>query len=434
MRFRRLSILALALACSVPVFAQNEVLTWNQIALDTVARNSVAPPVMTRALAMMSTAQFDALNSIQGGYQGYAYQGTSDRNASLEAAAAQSAYRVLSSVFPSDEGAYRAQLDATLSRIGDEASRLAGIDAGNRAADAILNARIGDSSTYGGAATSSNEIGKWRHQSGNMNSSGLMPNWGNQQMWVGAAGSYSVPGAPDLTSSVYAHAYNEVKSLGAANSAVRTQDQTEVAYFWEAGTGTVTPPGMWNMIAANVAADRNMDMLETARMMGVMNVSMADAAIAAWNVKYDESFWRPITAIQNGSLDGNILTEEDASWNPLLPTPNHPSYVSGHSTFSASAAESLKLFLGTDSVSYTLTSAGYTRTFDSLTAGAMEAGMSRIYGGIHYSFDNMDGLNLGSSIGAFTFENSFQPVPEPATMLMLGLGALAVSRRRRKVS
>lgn len=430
MALRRLGVVAFMAVLSALGFSGNEVTTWNQTALTTIQQKSVAPPVVTRALAMLSTAQYDALNSIQGGYKGFASFDQADAGASMEAATAQSSYRILSTLFPDQEAVYRAQLNDTLGRVPDSASRDAGIAAGNKAANAVIQLRANDGMNTGGIYTGGNLDGQWRPTPDGYKP-GALPNWGNQTMWVASSGLNTAPGAPQLGSAEYAHAFNEVKAFGSVNSVMRTQDQTDMAYFWAAGSGTVTPPGMWNLIGGQIASDRNMGLMETARMFGAMNVAMADAGIAAWDVKYTDSFWRPMTAIHNAGTDGNILTTEDDSWVPLLATPNHPSYVSGHSTFSSAGAAALRGILGSDQVSVTLTSDGITRSFTSLSDMAMEAGMSRIYGGIHFNFDNTDGLALGTAIGDGVLASNFEAVPEPATMVLLGLGALALKRKKK---
>jgi hypothetical protein len=137
-------------------------------------------------------------------------------------------------------------------------------------------------------------------------------------------------GPPPLQSARYAADYNEVKALGAATSAQRTSEQTEIALFWADGAGTVTPPGHWNVIASDVATARGNRMRQNARLFAVLNIAMADAAIAAWDAKDTYNFWRPVTAIRLGDTDGNPATTPDPTWTPLIITPPFPDYISGH--------------------------------------------------------------------------------------------------------
>lgn len=155
-----------------------------------------------------------------------------------------------------------------------------------------------------------------------------------------------------------------------------------------------------------MAVARHNTLAENARLFAVLDVALADAGVCAWDSKYQYNFWRPVTAIRAGDTDGNPATAADPTWKPLLDTPPFPSYVSGHSTFSAAAATVLADFYGTDRVRFTSgddTLPGVTRTFKSFSAAAAEAGQSRIYGGIHWQFDNQDGLALGRKIGQYVF-------------------------------
>ena len=175
-----------------------------------------------------------------------------------------------------------------------------------------------------------------------------------------------------------------------------------MARFWADGEGTVTPPGHWNRIARSVAAEKKLELAERARLFALLNVAMADASIVCWDCKYRFDFWRPVTAIR----------EVDPTWVPLLPTPPFPAYTSGHSSFSGAAAAALVSFFGTDRVRFSSTSDGLpdvTRSFDSFSAAAEEAGASRIYGGIHWAFDNTDGLACGREIGEDVARRHFLP-------------------------
>jgi hypothetical protein len=230
-------------------------------------------------------------------------------------------------------------------------------------------------------------------------------------------------GPPALGSAAYAAALNEVKSLGRSTGSARTQDQTDIALFWADGANTSTPPGHWNRIAQDVAAAQGNTLAENARMFALLNLAEADAAICCWDNKYQFNFWRPITAIQLADQDGNAATDADPNWTPLIATPPFPTYTSGHSTFSGAAAEVLKLFYGTDNVSFTTSAEGASgvddRSFTSFSQASQEAADSRMYGGIHFRFDNEDGKQGGIALGQYVFANELQPIPEPATWLLL---------------
>lgn len=196
-----------------------------------------------------------------------------------------------------------------------------------------------------------------------------------------------------------------MRLLGAADSALRTAEQTEIALFWADGAGTYTPPGHWVAIANQVAAAQGLGGGAAARLLAVLEVALADASIACWDAKYAHGFWRPVTAIREAGADGNPATTADPGWTPLLATPNHPEYVSGHSTYSGAAAAVLTAFLG--EVPFTTTGhglPGVTRGFDGFAEAAAEAGRSRIYGGIHFEFSNQDGQALGRAVAAQALE------------------------------
>ena len=221
------------------------------------------------------------------------------------------------------------------------------------------------------------------------------------------------PPPPELDSAQWASEFNLTKELGRADSATRTPEQTAIARFWADGGGTVTPPGHWNVIARDIANQRGNTLEQNARLFALLNMAEADAAIIAWDCKYAFNFWRPITAIPNADTDGNPDTVSDPTWTPLLVTPNFPEYISGHSTFSGAAAAVLAVFFGSDDIPFTTTSEdlpGVSRSYSSFSQAAEEAGMSRIYGGIHFLSADLNGLASGAELGGYVAENFLLPM------------------------
>jgi membrane-associated phospholipid phosphatase len=244
-----------------------------------------------------------------------------------------------------------------------------------------------------------------------------------------SAGAQFRPGAPPaLDTAEYAAAFNEVKDLGRVDSPTRTAEQTQIARFWNDGLGTAFAMGYWNMTAQTAAADRGLGLVADARLFALLNIATADAQIACWDAKYAYGLWRPVTAVRAADADGNAGTEADATWTPLLVTPNFPSYASAHSTISAAAAGVLTTLFG-DSYHFSVGSEGLpgvTRSFDSFAAAAAEAGRSRIYGGIHYQFDNTAAQAAGALVGGYVTANFLRARNDGADQLRAAAAAPAV--------
>ena len=229
-----------------------------------------------------------------------------------------------------------------------------------------------------------------------------------------------------------------MKEIGSATSSTRTAEQSNIALYWAGATGTSTPVGHWNRIAQTVAESQGNTLEENARLFALVGIAQADAFIACWDNKYHYDHWRPVTAIRAAETDGNPDTVADPNWSSFITTPNHPSYLSGHSSMSGASGAVLADFFGTDNISFTSSAEGVSvpdRTFTSFSQASQEAADSRLYGGIHWSYDNEDGLALGRALGQHVFATQLRPIPEPGTwvLLVFGLvGCLAESSRRRK--
>jgi hypothetical protein len=228
----------------------------------------------------------------------------------------------------------------------------------------------------------------------------VLPGWGNVTPFTMNTGEQFRPdGPPELTSSVYARDYNEVKTVGALFSTTRTAEQSEIARFWYESS-----LAGWNRIARVVAGARVLDLWDQARLFALVNFAMADGFIAGWNTRYFYNFWRPVTAIRAGGTDGNAATIGDPLWDTFLNTPAIPDYPSTHSVLGAAAAEVLARFFDDDAIAFTTTSglpfAGLTRSFESFSKAARENADSRVYAGIHFRTACRDGLKLGGRIGS----------------------------------
>ncbi len=385
------------------------------------------PPMVARNLAMIHSAMFDAINAVEGGFESYVYPGSQQPNVSPVAAAASAAHRVASVLYhDADELAiWNASLAESLSIVTDPIARDAGIALGRSIADMILAERANDGAFSTVSYIPQGLPGTWNRTFPDYIPP-LLPQWPDVIPFAIPSGDTFRPAPPPaLSSDEYAHAVDEVMRLGRLNSSERTGDQTEIALFWADGGGTATPPGHWNRIATDVITQQNLPLIESARTMALLNIALADAGIAAWDAKYVYDFWRPIDAIRQADSDSNDQTVADATWLPLLKTPPFPTYTSGHSTLSGAAATVLTLLFG-DNYAFTSTTDGHsgyaqrpldvslikTRSFTSFQQAAEEAGLSRIYGGIHFNFDNEAGLTSGKAIGEFVAAGMLGPVFE----------------------
>jgi membrane-associated phospholipid phosphatase len=386
------------------------VLEWNQLAVYAVGQARVSPVVASRALAITQAAVYDAVNAIDRSFEPYHAYVHASRGASLEAAAAQAAHDTLAALFPSQAGTFDSALTADLAGIPPGRARQ-GIDVGHEVAQQIFAWRSTDGSDKKVTYTTGTDPGDW-WPTPPANLPALAPQWKDVTPFAMTSGSQLRPDAPPaLPSAAYAAAFNEVKDLGRTDCTTRTAEQTQIALFWNDGLGTAFAPGYWNRIAQDVATDRGLDLVSNARLFALLNIATADALIACWDAKYTYNLWRPLTAIRAADTDGNPDTVPDAGWTPLLVTPNFPSYTSAHSTVSAAAAGVLTALFGPDQ-HFTVAAEslpGVTRSFDSFGAAAAEAGQSRIYGGIHYQFDNAAGQQLGRSVADYVVGGILRP-------------------------
>lgn len=425
---------ALALAGGLRVEA--DVLdAWNDAFLNSIRAENTAPPLASRNLAIASLAVFDAVNSLDRAYLPYTSWFDSGGPASAEAAAVAAAYQVASVLFPSRQAAFDALWLQTGLGLPPGVQRENGFALGFAAANAILDRRTADGSNTQIPYIPSNDPGAWRRTPPFYRPPDL-PHWGRVTPFaLEGADQFRPPGPPALDSEQYAADVNEVKELGGRTSTTRTGYQTETARFWSDFSGTATPPGHWNELVRDIAANEEIGLLEKARLLALVNVAMADAGIAVWDCKYVFNLWRPVTAIPRADEDGNPATEADPTWLPLLNTPAFPEYVSGHSAFSAAAGAVLLAYFGTDALHFSATSdtvRGVTRTYDSVEAVVDEIGMSRIYGGIHFHSAVDDGHDMGREIGEYVNQHYLLPVPEPGTaaLLLFGLTGLLARRSR----
>lgn len=391
---------------SSPPPAATIVTEWNVLALQVLAEGAVPNQYGSRAMAMVHTAMFDAINAVGQRYEPYHLDlgPLVTANTSKAAAGAAAAHRILSTLYPAKATTFDDLLETQLAVIPEGAGKAAGLLLGRVAADEILLLRSNDGSAT--AATvpfpDGTEPGEWRRTAPGMNP--LMPGWGAVTPWAMSSGQqFRTAGPPPLDSPEYAAAYQEVAEIGSLTSTTRSPEQTVIARFWMTGI-----PDHIFAVARQMADEKALDIDDNARFFALMSIALADASICGWDMKYHFGFWRPVTAIREGENDLNPDTVGDPAWTALLPAPPFPEYVSGHSTTTATGIGLLIRFHGSENFAFTRTS--YTpnlepRNFSNLWTMAEEVGMSRIYGGIHFSFSNQDGLTTGRQLGEYVFDN-----------------------------
>jgi hypothetical protein len=415
---------------SVPAPRSDAVLYWNEVALKAIKTERTPPPQAARNLAILHAAIYDAINALDGRYRPYRVAMRPQGNISAECAAAIAAHRVLLELYPRMVESCDSALDAVLETIPDGPAKEGGVAWGQYVAEAILSWRADDGSRRVARYTPSNTPGLWKPTPPGFGQ-GLLPHWRYVTPFAIPSTRDFLPTVPPaLNSAAYTEAFHEVRDLGRIDSNIRTQDETIIAHFWNDDAGTVTPPGHWNRIAQTVSRQLSLSLADNARLFALLNVSLADAGIVCWEGKFGYSYWRPITAIHDADLDGNPDTAPDRTWQSLLTTPPFPSYASGHSSFSGAAAAALARFFGNDAIRFSIRSDGtpdVIRSYAGFWAAAQEAGRSRIYGGIHYEFDNQEGLRTGRAVAEYIARNFFLPVE---TNALSGMTQLIQTRRR----
>jgi hypothetical protein len=400
------------LSAHVSAPGTNAVLDWDATLLNAIQQDGTAPPLASRHAAIMHTAIYDAVNGIAGQYRPYFTTVSEDfaAGASPDAAIVQAAFQVLSDLYPGQRANFVEQRDRSLAEIPDGSAKTRGIAVGQFVADRILAARRNDGS--GGAQDRylpSTTPGSY--QPTRLDNFVLYPEWGEVTPFIiPSVASFRTSGPPSFGGSRYGDELNEVQQIGGINSSIRTADQSEVAAFWAYDRpDTFRPTAQWNQIAEVVALQTGTSLLDSARVFAAINVAQADAGIVAWDAKYTYNQLRPITAIRQADSDGNPETIGNPNWQSLLPTPPFPDYVAGHSTFGAAAAGVLTFFYG-DDYQLSVTSQeipGISRSFSSFEQAAIENGLSRIYGGVHVTSADQDGLLIGQAVADYVTRNAF---------------------------
>lgn len=455
---------------------------WHRVSIDSVALDHTPDPDIddyspsqggptrtSRALAMVQVSVFDALNSIDSEYQPYSDLFSGYENASRHSAVAYATYSSLSALYPQQQQRLDEILDEQIGIIEgfttDEAIE-SGRTLGVAVAEAMRTKRLEDGSshdepafseggliadgifTYQGTLVNGGSIavGEWAPDPNTPEFSGednlsLGAYWGDvEPFFLEDGNQFRVQAPPTLSSDEYLSAYNNVAAIGGASDntgivSTSSDDTRFIANYWGYdGVPLIgVPPRVYNQLASQIAAEELDDPLAFARALALVNVGMADAAIAAWDSKYYYNFWRPVTGIRTD--DGVEATITDSNWNPvgvsvvntveaIRATPPFPAYPSGHATFGAVIFGVLREMFG-DDTSFTFVSDEYNGVgvdpffpdvprpfvpvrFQTLTEAQQQNGISRVYNGVHWEFDDTAGQELGDDIAQYLMLNTVE--------------------------
>jgi hypothetical protein len=393
------------------------VLEWNAIAVKTAVANGQNPFAQARYGAIVQLAVFEAVNAITGDYQPYLGTITAAPGASADAAAIEAAYGVLSTYFPASAASLNTARATSLGSIPDSQAKTDGIAVGDAAAIAMTTLRAHDGSAPPQFKVPGPAVpGEWQATPScpivNGVRSGIAFQWQNiTPFGIPSASAFLLDPPPALTSNEYAKAYNEVMTVGSADSTQRPQDRADVALFY----GATSPTQVFNQAAQQIAEHEGGSLSDNARAFALLNMAISDSLVASFFNKYHCNFWRPETAIRNGDTDGNRRPDPDPSYVPFILTPCFPSYPSNHGSASNAAAEVLRRLYGEAGHSMTITNAAvptivfqYT-SFKEITDDISDA---RVYGGIHFRTDQDAGAILGRAVGTTIFKGNLRRTTE----------------------
>jgi hypothetical protein len=420
--FATAPLMAFAALGSLPVARADAAVDWNTIAIDTISTASPPRPgpVGFLDMAVVQAAVYDAVQAIGGKFKPYRVE-IPGASGSPEAAAAKAAHDVLVNIFPPQVASLDTAYRDYLTKKG-LAENDPGVAVGQTAAAGIIAWRASDGRAPNpppAAVNGDTAPGMWRpttsYQSGPPPSRASMAT-----PWLGAVPCFTLKSGdqfrakppPALTSEQYTKDYNEVKALGASSNSTRTEQQTALAYFYAGNNGNNSP--LWQRTLRDVAAKHVEKIDDSARLLALGTLAMADAVITAWDSKKHYVLWRPVTAIQEGENDGNQATAGDPAWQPLLNTPPYPDYTSGANNVNAALTRTLALFFGKDDVTFTVTSlypqaAEKTRTYSRFSEMASDMVDVRIYHGIHFRFADEAARDQGTQVAEWVFSHVGAP-------------------------
>ena len=380
-------ICAAALFTCVTFSASADAITdWNLKASGFVSEAKLGTPPAVRTMAIVQTAVYEAMNA-------------APSTASTDAAVAAANRVTLTKLMPTQQAAIDAAYQTALAQMVDGAATTTGIAIGEQAANAVLVRRSDDGAVAAESYRPYTAAGAYVPTA--------MPavtQWPQRKPWSMVSASQFRPGPPPaFTSDAWARDYNEVKALGGKTSTKRSAEQSDIARFWE-----YSLPAIYFGVAHSVAQMPGRDSMQNARMFAAVAQAMDDALISVFDAKYHYNFWRPVTAIRNGDIDGNEATQREAAWTAFSDAPMHPEYPSGHSILAGAVGAVLKAEIGKGPMPVLMTTSpsakGAARRWTNPDEFVREVGDARIYSGIHYRSAVEAGAAMGKQIGELTVD------------------------------
>jgi len=389
------AILSVACILLCATLASADAVTdWNKRACEIAGPANFETPMANRALAVMHTAIYEAVNAITKKYPAGDIRIEAPPGASVDAAVASAGRATLVALAPARRSELETAYQAALATVPAGSSKDDGIAVGEKAAAAVLALRLEDGSTVDDAYRPYTKAGVYVPTI-----VPLVANWSLRKPWLMTSASQFRPGPPpDLKSEQWARDYNEIKSVGRKNSSVRTAVQTDIARFWEA-----TGPAIYHGLVGSVTMVPSREITQNARLLMAVTQAIDDAMIAVFEAKYYYNFWRPITAIRNGDIDENDATEREPTWTPFINTPMHPEYPCAHCIVSGSVGTVLEAELANGQLQVfattSATAGNARRTWAKIEDLIQEVANGRIYDGVHFRTSTEVGTAMGRQIG-----------------------------------
>ena len=378
---------------AAPPARADAVIEWNTRAVEFIGPPSFDAPTANRILAMVQTAVYEAVNAITKKYPAGDIKIEAAPGASVDAAVAAASRGVLIKLAASKETEIEAAYRTALSAIADGPAKTNGIAVGEKAAAAVLASRADDGFTTPETYRPYTIAGVYVPTT-----LPVVSQWPKRRPWLmTSASQFRPPPPPDLKSEIWARDYNEIKAIGGKQSPRRTTDQTDIARFWEA-----TGPAIYSGVVNSIGNMPGREITRNARLYMAITQAIDDALISVFDGKYHYNFWRPVTAIRNGDIDGNDKTERDASWTPFINTPMHPEYPCAHCIISGAVGTVLQAEIGSETPVLATTSPtanNVKRTWMKIEDFIQEVANGRIYDGVHFRNSTEVGTAMGREIG-----------------------------------